>query len=647
MPPRRIRRTTSPRRLRRAVVERLIADRVAEAIAEHERNRPNPANAGGAVNVQGCLQKPFHELALMCPDLVTPEWKKIESYIRGLPERVKENVTSLKPVSLHDAINMARELVDQAVQSKAARIGESNKKKWKDHQRNTNNNNPNNNNQNRNFNNHHKQQNRRQEAAKAYVAALTEGRGYIGNLLWCNRCKAHHHQCLCPPRRATLDTSYEVELADGKVVSTNIVLRGCTISLFNHVFKIDLLPTRLGSFDVIVGMDWLSYLHVIIFCYEKIVCIPLPNGEILEIQGERQEKIRDFFRVLRLMRRSLKTFRTKQADYKEPLPSLRIDDMFDQLQGACCFSKIDLRLGYHQLKVREEDKELNMRQRWWIELLSDYKCEIKYHPGKANVVVDALSRKGRLKPSEATKDLKAPVEWLPGLDTQFEKRDDGGIYFVDRIWIPSVRGIRKLIMDEAHTFKYSVHPGVGKMYYDLRDLYWWHGMKRDISKYSIHVTLLVSSSEGIGYKIRHEYDLPSLDRWSDYHKSIKCTPFEALYGRKCRSFVIWAEIGESQLIGREIVQETTKKIMQIKERLNTARDRQKSYANKRHKPLEFKVRDRVLLKTSQEIELKLDSHYQIRWNSRRGAEFTWEREDQFKAKYPHRFATSSSAAVAS
>ncbi|GJR55152.1 putative reverse transcriptase domain-containing protein [Tanacetum coccineum] len=87
-----------------------------------------------------------------------------------------------------------------------------------------------------------------------------------------------------------LNTSYEVELADGKVVSTNTVLRGCTLVLLNHVFKIDLLPTRLGSFDVIVGMDWLSYHRAVIDCYEKIVRIPLLNGEILEVQGERPEK---------------------------------------------------------------------------------------------------------------------------------------------------------------------------------------------------------------------------------------------------------------------------------------------------------------------------------------------------------------------
>nr|GEY32614.1 putative reverse transcriptase domain-containing protein [Tanacetum cinerariifolium] len=83
-----------------------------------------------------------------------------------------------------------------------------------------------------------------------------------------------------------------------------------------------------------------------------------------------------------------------------------------------------------------------------------------------------------------------------------------------------------------------------------------------------------------------------------YHTSIKCAPFEALYGRKCRSSVIWTEVGESQLIGPEIVQETTEKIIQIKERLKTARSRQKSYADKRRKPLEFKVGDRVLLKVS-------------------------------------------------
>ncbi|GKB78409.1 putative reverse transcriptase domain-containing protein [Tanacetum coccineum] len=85
---------------------------------------------------------------------------------------------------------------------------------------------------------------------------------------------------------------------------------------------------------------------------------------------------------------------------------------------------------------------------------------------------------------------------------------------------------------------------------------------------------------------------------NSYHKSIKCAPFEALYGRKCRSPVIWAEVGESQLIGPEIVQETTEKLMQIKERFKMARSRQKSYADKRRKPLEFKVGDRVLLKVS-------------------------------------------------
>nr|GEY20644.1 reverse transcriptase domain-containing protein [Tanacetum cinerariifolium] len=146
-----------------------------------------------------------------------------------------------------------------------------------------------------------------------------------------------------------------------------------------------------------------------------------------------------------------------------------------------------------------------MHQRRWIELLSDYEYEIKYHLGRANVVADALSRKERLKPrrvramsitihsglktknleaqGEASKDLKAPTKWQRGLETHFERRDDGGFYFFDHIWISSVGGVRKLITDEAHTSIYSIHPGADKMYYDLRDLYWWPGMKRDILEY--------------------------------------------------------------------------------------------------------------------------------------------------------------------
>nr|GFB00352.1 putative reverse transcriptase domain-containing protein [Tanacetum cinerariifolium] len=139
------------------------------------------------------------------------------------------------------------------------------------------------------------------------------------------------------------------------------------------------------------------------------------------------------------------------------------------------------------------------------ELLSDYECEIKYHHGKANVVADVRSRKERLKPrrvramsmtiqsglkakiieaqKEAVKDLKALSEGLQGLDAQLESKEDGAIYFVSRIWVPSTGGIRKVILDEAHASRYSIHPGADKMYYDLRDVYWWPGMNREISEY--------------------------------------------------------------------------------------------------------------------------------------------------------------------
>ncbi|GKE05341.1 putative reverse transcriptase domain-containing protein [Tanacetum coccineum] len=221
---------------------------------------------------------------------------------------------------------------------------------------------------------------------------------------------------------------------------------------------------------------------------------------------------------------------------------------------------------------------------------------------------------------------------------------------------------------------------------------------------------------------------------NSYHASIKAAPFEALYGRKCRSPVCWAEVGEAQLTGPDLIQETTEKIIQIKQRMQAARDRQKSYADLKRKPMEFQAGDRVMLKVSpwkgvvrfgkrgklnpryvgpfkvlekigsvayklelpQELSrvhntfhvsnlkkcysdeplvvplegLHVDDKLQfveepveimereikrlkrsriplvkVRWNSRRGPEFTWEREDSFKKKYPHLFTNRASSST--
>ncbi|GJR14308.1 putative reverse transcriptase domain-containing protein [Tanacetum coccineum] len=147
-------------------------------------------------------------------------------------------------------------------------------------------------------------------------------------------------------------------------------------------------------------------------------------------------------------------------------------------------------------------KELNMRHRRWIKLFSDYDCEIRYHPDKANVVADVLSRKERVKPKKvramnmtlqssindrilaAQKEaVDESAELQRGLDKMIEQRSNETLYYLDRIWVPLKGDVRTLIMDEAHKSKYFVHPGADKMYYDLRDRYWWPGMKKDIAEY--------------------------------------------------------------------------------------------------------------------------------------------------------------------
>ncbi|GKF46981.1 putative reverse transcriptase domain-containing protein, partial [Tanacetum coccineum] len=134
-------------------------------------------------------------------------------------------------------------------------------------------------------------------------------------------------------------------------------------------------------------------------------------------------------------------------------------------------------------------KELNMRKRRWLELLSDYDCEIRYYPGKANVVADALSRKERIKPlrTEAhkpenlkNKDVGCMIR-KDILKEKLEPRADGTLCLNDRSWLPYYGDLRTVIMHESYKSKYSIHPGSDKMYQDIKKLYLWPNMKADIA----------------------------------------------------------------------------------------------------------------------------------------------------------------------
>ncbi|KAJ9567411.1 hypothetical protein OSB04_003377 [Centaurea solstitialis] len=340
-----------------------------------------------------------------------------------------------------------------------------------------------------------------------------------------------------------------------------------------------------------------------------------------------------------------------------------------------------------------DQKMLNMRQRRWVELLSDYDCEVKYHPGKANVVADALSRKERVKPTrtramgvivqtslksqileaqrEALKADNLKKETLHKMEKVFEEKTDGVRYFKDRIWIPKVDQLRKMIMDEAHQSRYSIHPEhqkpsgllqqpeipewkwerismdfVTKLprtkkghdsiwvivdrltksahFLPIRETYsidrlaqlyvdeivMRHGVPISIisdrdNRFTSRFWQLLQAALGTSVDLNTAYHPQTVGQteriiqtledmlracmlefggsWDDhlplveffynnsYHASIQCAPYEALYGRRCRSPLNWLEVGEGRLFRPDIVQETTDKIKLIQEKLKAAR----------------------------------------------------------------------------
>nr|GFB30796.1 putative reverse transcriptase domain-containing protein [Tanacetum cinerariifolium] len=192
----------------------------------------------------------------------------------------------------------------------------------------------------------------------------------------------------------------------------------------------------------------------------------------------------------------------------------------------------------------------NIFRNSWIELFSDYDCEIRYHPSKDKILA-ALE--------EAFDEF---AELQKGLDEMIERRRDEALYYLYRIWVPLKGDVRTLIIDEAYKSRYSIHPGADQMHYDLRD--------------SGHDTIWVI-----------------VDRLTKFANFL---PMREDYKMDRLARIYLNEIVAGH--GPELVQETTEKILQIKDRLKAARDRQKSYADKRRKAFEFSVGDYVLLKVS-------------------------------------------------
>nr|GEV97050.1 hypothetical protein [Tanacetum cinerariifolium] len=450
----------------------------------------------------------------------------------------------------------------------------------------------------------------------------------------------------------TRDHGYDVELADGRIIWVNTLIRGCTLNFLDHSFNIDLMPIEMGSFDVIIGeatgrrtnssrlsrgfSEDLSGIPLTRQVEFQIDLLPgaapvawapyrLAPSEMKEFSDQLKELadkgfIRPSFSPwgapVLFVKKKDGSFRMC-IDYRElnkltvknryPLP--RIDDLHYEFQvmsfgltnapvvfmdlmnrklciasilalpegskdfivyceasikGAVVFAlkiwrhylygiKCTVFTDHKSLQHILDQKKLNIRQRHWLEPLSDYDCKIRYHPRKANVVADALSRKERIKPlrdSDNARVLHIKVFYLPGSD---------------------------------------------KMYQDMKLLYWWPNMKADIATYvsKCLTCLRVKAEHQKPYGLLVQPEIPQW-KWDNITMDFVTKLSKTQGGND----TIWAKVGDAQLTDPELLHEITEKIVQIKQRIQVARDSQKSYAGVRRKPLEFQVSDRVMLKVS-------------------------------------------------
>ncbi|GJY23131.1 putative reverse transcriptase domain-containing protein [Tanacetum coccineum] len=356
---------------------------------------------------------------------MVPDYEKMmEVFIGGLPRSIEGNVTASKPQTLEEAINIAQRLMDQVghltknYRNKGPATGSNlllvtvtchacgEKGHYANQFRKTTNNNA----QGRAY----MLRDRNAHQNPNVVTGMFLLNQHLARVLFDSGADKSFvsislaSKLNIPP--ITIDTFYDIEMADGNLVSTNTVIQGEILTLLNQPFKIDLMPIKLGSFDIVIGMYWLSKYHAKIICDEKVFHIPIDGEKLIirdlpglppvrqiefqidlisgatlvarapyrlaplemqELSNQLQELAdRGFIRPstspwgapVLFVKKKDGSFRMC-IDYRElnkltvknryPLPM--IDDLFDQLQGSSVYSKIDLRSGYHQLRVRDED----------------------------------------------------------------------------------------------------------------------------------------------------------------------------------------------------------------------------------------------------------------------------------------------------
>ncbi|GJT63044.1 putative reverse transcriptase domain-containing protein [Tanacetum coccineum] len=512
--------------------------------------------------------------------------------------------------------------------------------------------------------------------------------------------------------------SYEVELADRRVASTNTILKGCTLNLVNHIFEIDLMPIELATFDVIIGMDWLIKHDAVIVCGKKVVRIPYGNKMLIvesdkahvtdkskEKQLEDVHVIHDFpevfpeefpglppprqveFRIDLVLGTALVArapYRLAPSDDERVVVTQKNkkyewgkeeEEAFQTLKQKLCSAPIltlpkgtedfmvyyDASLkGYGSLFMKREkvieyaSRQLKVNEENYTTY--DLELGVVDKPLRVRALMmtihNDLPKQIRKAQEEAMKGEKVEAENLGRLIKPiFEFHLDGIRCFGNRVWLPLFGGLRDLVMHESHKSKYSIHTGSDNMFQDLKPLYWWPNMKADIAT----------------------------------------------------SPVCWSEVEDSQLTSPELICDTTEKIVQIKNHLLAARSRQKSMQIRgqsrwnlklviwyctRIGPVAYTLEFPEELKGIHSTfhvsnlkkclaegdivvsmdEIQLDDKLnmieepvevidrevkqlkqsripivKVRWNSQRGPEFTWEREDQIKKKYPHLFTSKDKA----